>query len=150
MLAAPLRKGEAITDRRFIGSSLADAHPELTVLPLRLPDAAVVELLRVGDRIDLSSVDPETGEGTVLATEVLVLAIPPPATTDSTEHFARASAERLMDPLEWDAALAETLRSVEHFEQWAGSARPGIESQRWDLEVQQTERELSRLEAETR
>lgn len=84
VLAAPLRAGEAITDRRFIGSSLADAHPELTVLPLRLPDPAVVELLRVGDRIDLSSVDPETGEGTALATEVLVLAIPPPATTDST------------------------------------------------------------------
>lgn len=84
VLAAPLRTGEAITDRRFIGSSLADAHPELTVLPLRLPDPAVVELLRVGDRLDLSSVDPETGDGTVLATDVLVLAIPPPATTDST------------------------------------------------------------------
>lgn len=84
VLAAPLRKGEPITDRRFIGSSLADAHPELTVLPLRLPDPAVVELLRVGDRIDLSSVDPETGEAAVLATDVLVLAIPPPATTDST------------------------------------------------------------------
>lgn len=84
VLAAPLRAGEAITDRRFIGSSLAAAHPDLTVLPLRLPDPAVVELLRVGDRIDLSSVDPETGEGAVLATGVLVLAIPPPATTDST------------------------------------------------------------------
>ncbi|UUZ60619.1 SAF domain-containing protein [Nocardioides sp. B-3] len=84
VLAAPLRRGEAITDRRFVGSSLAEAHPELTVLPLRLPDPAVVELLRVGDRIDLSSVDPETGSATELATDVPVLAIPPPATTDST------------------------------------------------------------------
>lgn len=84
VLAAPLRKGEAITDRRFVGSSLAEAHPELTVLPLRLPDPAVVDLLRVGDRIDLSSVDPETGEGAVLATGVLVLAIPPPGAADSS------------------------------------------------------------------
>ena len=84
VLAAPLRRGEAITDLRFVGSELARAHPELTVLPLRLPDAAVVELLRVGDRVDLSAVDPETGEPTELADDVLVLAIPPPGSADSS------------------------------------------------------------------
>lgn len=84
VLAAPLREGEAITDLRFVGSSLADAHPELTVLPLRLPDPAVVELLRVGDRIDLSAVDPESGEPSELASDVLVLAIPPPGSADSS------------------------------------------------------------------
>lgn len=83
-LAAPLRQGEAITDVRFIGSELARAHPELTVMPLRLPDPAVVELLRVGDRVDLSSVDPETGESADLARDVLVLAIPPPGDADSS------------------------------------------------------------------
>jgi hypothetical protein len=83
VLAAPLRHGEAITDLRLIGSELARAHPELTVLPLRLPDPAVVELLHVGDHLDLGSVDPETGETAELATDVLVLAIPPPGATDS-------------------------------------------------------------------
>ena len=83
VLAAPLRRGEAITDLRFIGSELARAHPELTVLPLRLPDPAVVELLRVGDRVDLSAVDPETGDSEELANDVLVLAIPPPGNADS-------------------------------------------------------------------
>lgn len=83
VLAAPVRRGEAITDLRFIGSDLARAHPELTVLPLRLPDPAVVELLRVGDRLDLSAVDPESGGAAELATDVLVLAIPPPGDTDS-------------------------------------------------------------------
>ena len=84
MLAAPLREGEAITDLRFVGSELANAHPELTVMPIRLPDPAVVELLRVGDRVDLSAVDPESGEATELATNVLVLAIPPPGGADSS------------------------------------------------------------------
>jgi hypothetical protein len=83
VLAAPLRQGEAITDLRFIGSELARAHPELTVMPLRLPDPAVVELLQVGDRVDLGAVDPETGEVEELAGDVLVLAIPPAGTTDS-------------------------------------------------------------------
>ena len=84
VLAAPLRAGEAITDLRFVGSDLARAHPDLTVLPLRLPDAAVVELLEAGDRVDLSAVDPETGESRDLATDVLVLAIPPPGNADSS------------------------------------------------------------------
>lgn len=84
VLAAPLRRGEAITDVRLVGPDLARAHPELTVMPLRLPDPAVVELLRVGDRLDLSAVDPETGETTGIAHDVLVLAIPPPGDADST------------------------------------------------------------------
>lgn len=84
VLAAPLREGEAITDLRFVGSELAQAHPELTVLPLRLPDPAVVELLRVGDRVDLSAVDPKSGDTVEVADDVLVLAIPPPGSADSS------------------------------------------------------------------
>lgn len=84
VLAAPLRAGEAVTDLRFVGSDLARSHPDLTVLPLRLPDAAVVELLEPGDRVDLGAVDPESGESRELATDVLVLAIPPAGTADST------------------------------------------------------------------
>lgn len=84
VLAVPLREGEPITDVRFVGAPLARAHPDLTVLPLRLPDPAVVELLQVGDRIDLSAVNPETGAPTDVATDVLVLAIPPPGSADSS------------------------------------------------------------------
>jgi SAF domain len=83
ILAAPLRQGEAITDLRLVGADLASAHPDLTVLPIRLPDPAVVELLQVGDRIDLSAVDPESGEVTEVANDVLVLAIPPSGNADS-------------------------------------------------------------------
>lgn len=84
VLAAPLRRGEAITDLRLVGSELAQAHPDLTVMPLRLPDPAVVELLEVGDRVDLSAVDPESGDVSEVASDVLVLAIPPPGSADST------------------------------------------------------------------
>ncbi len=83
MLAAPVRQGEAITDVRLVGPELAEAHPELTVMPVRLPDAAVVELLHIGDRVDLSAVDPETGDPRDLASDVLVLAVPPPGASES-------------------------------------------------------------------
>ena len=84
VLASPVRRGEVLTDVRLVGAELAEAHPELTVMPLRLPDPAVVELLQVGDRIDLSAVDPESGGTKSLASDVLVLAIPPPGEADSS------------------------------------------------------------------
>jgi len=108
VLASPVRRGEAITDVRLVGSELARAHPELTVMPLRLPDPAVVEILEVGDRIDLSAVDPETGAADELATDVLVLAIPPPGAGDSnlTGRLVVAG----IAPASADAVAGATLR----------------------------------------
>lgn len=80
VLAGPLRAGEPVTDVRVVGASLAAAHPGLTALPLRLPDAGVVGLLRAGDRVDLVATDPAAGVGSVLVTDALVLAVP--AVTD--------------------------------------------------------------------
>ncbi len=79
VLAAPVASGEPVTDVRLVGAGLAAAHPDLTVMPVRLPDAAVVELLRPGDRIDLTAADPGSGGSTPLAYDVLVLAVPHPA-----------------------------------------------------------------------
>jgi Flp pilus assembly protein CpaB len=75
-LAGPLRAGEPITDVRVAGASLAAAHPGLVALPLRLPDAGVVGLLRAGDRVDLVATDPAAGSSSVLVTDALVLAVP--------------------------------------------------------------------------
>ncbi|QIK74400.1 SAF domain-containing protein [Nocardioides piscis] len=83
-LAAPVRAGEPVTSVRLVGSDLAQAHPGLTVLPVRLPDPAVVDLLEVGDRVDLSAVDPESGTAQELAGGVVVLAIPPPSVAESS------------------------------------------------------------------
>jgi len=60
-LAAPVREGEAVTDVRLVGPALADPEPGLVAVPVRLPDAGMVDLLRVGDAIDLVATDPAAG-----------------------------------------------------------------------------------------
>jgi len=46
---------------------------------VRLPDTAMAELLRVGDRVDLVAADPQGGAATTLTHDAVVLALPPPA-----------------------------------------------------------------------
>lgn len=81
-LAAPLRRGEPVTDLRLLGPALTDGYPGLIAVPLRLPDAGMVDLLEVGDLIDLVAADPQGGDPQLIATGVPVLAIPEPATSD--------------------------------------------------------------------
>jgi Flp pilus assembly protein CpaB len=76
VLAAPLRRGEPVTDVRLVGPALTDAYPGLTAVPVRLPDPAMAGLLRVGDRVDLVAADPQQGGAEVIAEDVPVLAIP--------------------------------------------------------------------------
>ena len=76
-LAAPVRRGEPVTDVRLLGPALTAGDPELTAVPVRLPDAAMVALLDVGDRIDLIATDPQGSGASVVATGVPVLALPP-------------------------------------------------------------------------
>lgn len=75
-LAAPLRRGEPVTDVRLVGPGLAEGYPGVTAVPVRLPDAGMVDLLRVGDRVDLVAADPQGSGAEVIATDVPVLAIP--------------------------------------------------------------------------
>jgi Flp pilus assembly protein CpaB len=78
-LAAPVRRGEPVTDVRLVGPALTAGDPELTAVPVRLPDAGMVELLDVGDRIDLIGTDPQSSGASVVATGVPVLALPRPS-----------------------------------------------------------------------
>ncbi|WP_243056503.1 SAF domain-containing protein [Nocardioides sp. SR21] len=75
-LAAPLRAGEPVTDVRLVGPALTEGYPGLSAVPVRLPDAGMAGLLRVGDRIDLVAADPQGGGADVVASGVPVLAIP--------------------------------------------------------------------------
>jgi Flp pilus assembly protein CpaB len=75
-LAAPVRQGEPITDVRLVGPALTAGDPELTAVPVRLPDAGMVALLDVGDRIDLIGTDPQSSGASVVAAGVPVLALP--------------------------------------------------------------------------
>jgi Flp pilus assembly protein CpaB len=87
LLAAPMRAGEPITDVRLVGPSLAEAYPGSVVVPVRLPDAAMAGLLRVGDRIDLLVADPEGSRtARVVATDLAVVALP--AAADETTSGA--------------------------------------------------------------
>lgn len=76
VLAAPIGRGEVLTDVRVVGPGLALAQPGETILPVRLPDAGMATLLRPGDEIDLVATDPGTGDSTVVAYDVTVLATP--------------------------------------------------------------------------
>lgn len=83
-LAAPVRIGEAITDLRVLGEGLLAAHPGTVAVPVRVPDAEVPRLLRVGDRVDLVAASSRGSAAVVLeAAPVLALPTPPGGRTAS-------------------------------------------------------------------
>ncbi|MGL6234888.1 MAG: SAF domain-containing protein [Segniliparus sp.] len=58
-VAGPVRKGEALTDARVITprlAQLATAVPDARVVPVRLPDQALADMLRPGDVVDVITV----------------------------------------------------------------------------------------------
>ena len=82
-LAAPVREGEPVTDVRLVAPSLVAGYPARVALPVRIADADVVGLLRVGDHIDLVAADPRAGTATYVAVGVPVLALPAPVAQDA-------------------------------------------------------------------
>jgi Flp pilus assembly protein CpaB len=66
-LAGPARRGEVITDVRLLSPRLAEATagPDARVVPLRLADAALLDLIRPGDVVDVLAADAATPGGTV-------------------------------------------------------------------------------------
>jgi Flp pilus assembly protein CpaB len=88
-VGAPVRRGEAITDVRLVGPSLATAlaGPGAVAVPVRLSDVDTAALLRPGDRIDVLAA-PARGEGgaaRVVARAARVMAVPsvdPDSTAD--------------------------------------------------------------------
>lgn len=70
-VTGPVRAGELLTDVRLLGSRTATAAlgVDARVVPVHLADAAVTELLREGDRVDVLTVDePVRDDGGVDAT----------------------------------------------------------------------------------
>ncbi|MCA2244006.1 MULTISPECIES: SAF domain-containing protein [Mycobacterium] len=66
-LAGPARRGEVLTDVRLLGSRLADAAlgakagPGARIVPLHLSDGALIDLVRVGDVVDVLAAPAATG-----------------------------------------------------------------------------------------
>ncbi|MQY19104.1 SAF domain-containing protein [Nocardia macrotermitis] len=82
-LSAPMRAGEIFTDLRVLGPRLAaaaTAAPDARIVPIRLADNAVAEILRTGDRVDVvAAPDPNTpaaAPARTLAAGAVVVSIP--------------------------------------------------------------------------
>ena len=84
LLAAPMRRGEPLTDVRLLGPSLLTALPDpgLVAVPVRVADgSAAAALVHPGDVVDvLAAGDPEAGRSSgrpvVVASAVRVVAVP--------------------------------------------------------------------------
>src|SRR4051812_44854478 len=80
VLAAPLRRGEPLTNVRIAGVDLLTARgPGLVAVPVRVADAASAALVTAGDRIDVVAAGSAPGappSARVVATDVEVLAVP--------------------------------------------------------------------------
>jgi Flp pilus assembly protein CpaB len=83
-LAAPVRRGEAVTDVRVVGEGLLAGYPMRVASPVRIGDAAVAGLLRVGDRVDVVATDPGTGKTRVVSQAAPVIALPRERGNEST------------------------------------------------------------------
>jgi len=91
-LASATRRGEVLTDVRLLGSRLAEstAGPGARIVPLRLADSALIDLVRVGDVVDVlaapatdSRVDTQAATKVVATDAVVVLVSAKPKVQDA-------------------------------------------------------------------
>jgi Flp pilus assembly protein CpaB len=71
----PVRAGEPITDVRLLAGSLLAGHAGRVAVPVRIGDPGAVELLRVGDTVDVLAAGGE-GPAVTVARDAAVLALP--------------------------------------------------------------------------
>ncbi|QIS15821.1 flagellar biosynthesis protein FlgA [Nocardia arthritidis] len=81
-LTGAMRTGEVFTDLRTVGPRLAAAASgarDARIVPIRLADNAVAEILRAGDRVDVVGADEQSGQGArparTLATDAAVVLV---------------------------------------------------------------------------
>lgn len=86
-LAGPARRGEVLTDVRLLGSRLAEAAigskagPGARIVPLHLADGALIDVVRVGDVVDVLAAPtgspPDAGPAAsrVVATDAVVVLV---------------------------------------------------------------------------
>lgn len=96
-LAGPARRGEVLTDVRLLGSRLAEAAigakagAGARIVPLRLADGALLDVVRVGDVVDVLAApaadSPATGQpvGKVVATDAVVVLVSSRRNAQATE-----------------------------------------------------------------
>lgn len=75
-LAAPVRAGEPVTDVRLVSPGLLDGYPGMVAVPVRLADAGPLDLLRVGDTVEVIGADPAGGSTAEVLVRAPVVALP--------------------------------------------------------------------------
>lgn len=112
-LASPVRAGEPITDVRVHGAGLVESAPGRATLPVRFPDAGMVDLLRVGDVIDVWATDPRGRSSRRITAGSVVLAVPPSGSgTGSGTGTVDPLAGRLVLLATAEAEIATVSRSA--------------------------------------
>jgi len=86
LLSGPVRKGEVLTDVRLVSAVGPDPGPGRVAVPIRPADPGTVDLLSPGVHVVVLAV-PENGQAIVLATDAVVLAVPPPSKTEPTKRL---------------------------------------------------------------
>jgi Flp pilus assembly protein CpaB len=74
-VTGPVRSGEMLTGSRVLSSRLPIellGRPDARLVPVKLSDTAIVELLREGDVVDVLSINDSNGDQSVRAATVLV------------------------------------------------------------------------------
>lgn len=105
-LAAPLRRGEPLTDVRLVGTDLTRAvsvNPDAVSVPLRLPDPDIAALLHPGAVVDVVALGERQSQPVVLARRARVLAVLEP---DVRSRTAGRSAEGRLVLVALDATAA--------------------------------------------
>lgn len=87
-VTAALGPGEPLTASRLLDDD-ARAAPGRVALAVRLPDAGLAGLLRPGERVDLLATDARGGGARVVASDVVVLALPPLAASGPADEPGR-------------------------------------------------------------
>jgi pilus assembly protein CpaB len=85
-VAGPVRRGEALTDVRLVGSGLLARGRGLVAAPVRLADPATAGLLHAGDHVDVLATPTDASTAThdaeLVAAGLQVLAVPQPGQVD--------------------------------------------------------------------
>lgn len=90
ILASPAGQGEVITPARLVGTELAAAYPGKQIVPVRLGDEAVADLLQVGDHITILAADPNEDDSALTLTDDAVVAgLPKAQASNSFESTGR-------------------------------------------------------------
>lgn len=109
-LAAPVRRGEALTDVRLTGPDLTrsvSGDPELVSVPVRLADPGVAALLHAGAVVDVVTVGPQHDEPVLLARGARVLAV-----LESPAHTGERDGKLVLVALDQVAATRVAATSI--------------------------------------